>query len=366
MINRNNYEEFILLYIDGELSSAERQAVESFLELHPDLKEEMALLQQTILQPEEIKFSEKDLLYKGEEGINKGNYQEYFLLYVDEELSAGQKQDVETFVLQNPGLQDEFTLLKQTVLPKEQITFNNKEVLYRKEEKRRPVVISMRWASLAAAVLIGIIATVWIVNSSNQPGVPGEQVATKTPQKKEPVAPATIQPQQVITVTDGSNNAAPLVAGKTEPIRKGGIITTAQQKNRQVQVAVQKQDIPQQTISQPDVIASNSIPANTNPGNYTGTSSNTYSGSAEDTKTIRTSSPDVQDKYIQPAVYKEELNTEGDEKDKNLLVGALQINTDKVRGLFRKAGRFLSNKVKNKDDDGDKVQIANIEVNKLK
>ena len=39
MINRHNYEEFFLLYVDGELETAQRATVEKFIEQNPDLIE---------------------------------------------------------------------------------------------------------------------------------------------------------------------------------------------------------------------------------------------------------------------------------------------------------------------------------------
>ncbi len=52
-INRDNYEAFFLLYTDGELSAAEKEAVHAFCQLHPDLAEELQLLMDTRLQPDE-------------------------------------------------------------------------------------------------------------------------------------------------------------------------------------------------------------------------------------------------------------------------------------------------------------------------
>ena len=51
-IDRFNYEEFFLLYVDNELSAAERKQVEAFVEQHPDLEEELMMLKQSQLKPD--------------------------------------------------------------------------------------------------------------------------------------------------------------------------------------------------------------------------------------------------------------------------------------------------------------------------
>lgn len=67
-INRSTYEEFFLLYVDGELNASERKAVEDFAEAHPDLKVELELLQSSVLSADNtIVFENKEELYQEEE-----------------------------------------------------------------------------------------------------------------------------------------------------------------------------------------------------------------------------------------------------------------------------------------------------------
>jgi anti-sigma factor RsiW len=61
-IDRNNYEEYFLLYVDNELTPVQRLAVEEFINNHPDLKEELELLSSTVLDAEPIRLFDKDLL----------------------------------------------------------------------------------------------------------------------------------------------------------------------------------------------------------------------------------------------------------------------------------------------------------------
>ncbi|MFN2456833.1 MAG: hypothetical protein ABR502_01415 [Chitinophagaceae bacterium] len=62
-------------------------------------------------------------------GINLSNYEEYFLLYVDNELSPDQRKAVELFVAEHPQLQNELDILLSTKLPAETVGIENKEHL---------------------------------------------------------------------------------------------------------------------------------------------------------------------------------------------------------------------------------------------
>src|ERR1700689_4242709 len=108
MINRDNYEEYFLLFLDNELSLEERNAVEEFINENADLRGELLMLQQLRLKPEQnIFFGDKDMLFKryNENSIiNHNNYEEYFLLYADSELSADGKRIVKEFGVNNPVL----------------------------------------------------------------------------------------------------------------------------------------------------------------------------------------------------------------------------------------------------------------------
>lgn len=64
-LTRHNYEEYFLLYVDGELADSDRLAVEAFLQEHPDLGEEMDDLRRTVLSPADDVFTiDKTLLYR--------------------------------------------------------------------------------------------------------------------------------------------------------------------------------------------------------------------------------------------------------------------------------------------------------------
>jgi hypothetical protein len=75
-INRHNYEEFFILYMDNELGSDDRRMVEAFVLQHPDLKEELDLFFQYKLTPDTgISFPGKEELIKVNGGNSNLNYQ---------------------------------------------------------------------------------------------------------------------------------------------------------------------------------------------------------------------------------------------------------------------------------------------------
>jgi hypothetical protein len=171
MITRYNYEEFFLLYVDNELSAAERKAVEEFVQQNADLEEELTMLQQSVIKPESnISFENKGSLLKQTEEnslINLTNYEEYFLLYIDNELDPAAKKDVEIFIHDNLSLQNELNILQQTKLePDAAIVFEQKEILYKKEEKRRPIPLA--WMSAAAVAILLVTGFLFYNNSNKQ------------------------------------------------------------------------------------------------------------------------------------------------------------------------------------------------------
>lgn len=162
-IDRHNYEEFFILYLDNELSSEQRRQVDLFVEENPDLREELMMLQQSrFVADEAIRFDNKEALLRFATcDITLANYEEWLLLYIDDELTPAQTTIVENFVMTHPAIQQELDIFRKTKLQREEaIVFPDKESLYRKEEKTRRVVM-LRWTRIAAAaVLLIAVATI--------------------------------------------------------------------------------------------------------------------------------------------------------------------------------------------------------------
>lgn len=65
--------------------------------------------------------------------INRNNYESFFLLYVDNELSVPERNALELFVQENADLQEELDMLKQSVVKADDIVFKGKSKLFKPE-----------------------------------------------------------------------------------------------------------------------------------------------------------------------------------------------------------------------------------------
>jgi hypothetical protein len=190
-INRNNYESFFLLYLDGELDGIGKRAVEAFVQQNPDLGQELDMLRQTLLLPETMAFADKQALYK-----ISTEQEEQLLLHLHNELPTAQAQALEAEMAASPALQREWNLWQQTQLDaNEAVPMPNKDSLYRHERGR---VVAARWWRIAAAAMLlgaGIWGGLSLLNRESGPIGSGEVAVNKT----------------VGTVQDnkGNNQAAP-------------------------------------------------------------------------------------------------------------------------------------------------------------
>ncbi len=154
-IDINNYEEYFLLYADNELSASEKNIVEDFVSQHSELEEELLMFKQSVVKPDNncVLEDKKSLFKEQHKFINHDNYHEIFILYNDNELNDWERQQTETFLLQNTRLRSELMLLQNTKLvPDGTIDFPWKQLLYKQEEKGKVIPVKW-WRNVAAAII---------------------------------------------------------------------------------------------------------------------------------------------------------------------------------------------------------------------
>lgn len=378
-INSNNYEEFFLLYADNELTESVRAEVEKFVEEHPDLRDELYLFAQTKLPVEDaLVYPCKAGLFKHIEPgvVNENNYSEYFLLYTDNELNAEERKAVEAFAATHKEKQAELTLLQRVKLaPEENIVFSNKDILYRTTQK--PVrIISMRWISVAAAaaVLLTGIA-VWTNIYDNETAETDQHAALAgkpsgikevkkaqediKPQLTEPLNDVVAEEKQAIAATE-----------KIEQPRNTINYPVATKETGIVEPAVN--NIQEKTVDREksitNLIAGVPSDERREEALYNKTIADKQIALNDIAKPSATVKPLILD---QQAFNGEDKSTLQNEMENNENIVFLDTDNNekkpkgKLRGLFRKASRFVDH-VTNTGNENDQsvVRVASFEIAK--
>ncbi len=127
------------------------------------------------------------------------HYDESLISYLDNELAADEKKKFEELIGESPRLQNELNIYRKTKLqPDAEIVFEKKSVLYRSTEKRRVVPMRMmQWAAAAAILLAVSITAIYYFNEKSAT----IEIAKAKPSEKK---------------TPGSNNPAEKVAAKKD------------------------------------------------------------------------------------------------------------------------------------------------------
>lgn len=220
-INRNNYEEYFILYLDNELPANLRAEVETFANAHADLKVELEMLLQTKLVPEEIIFDKKELLFKPE--ITENELEENLLLYIDNELNAEETERIEKIIASQPAARAEFESFSKVKLEIETIEFPDKSILYRHSEGRRVVAFNWKRLAIAAVLTLGLATagTLLLKNNDTEPDAivsgPGS-ISIKAGDETIPVN-STVQSETKVPVPNMKSEIADvnIKEGKNKP-----------------------------------------------------------------------------------------------------------------------------------------------------
>ena len=322
MINRDNFEMYCMLYADGELSPAEIQAFDAFLENNPDLLSEWQRWQQLKLQVAALSFPDKAALLQPE---SETLSEEKAWLHIDGELSLADQAATEEWLRRDATSTQLIKELRSLVLEPTTVACPDKASLYQ-ITRQRPVIV-MRWMiRVAAAVLIMVLCWPMFTEKPLQKTSPAEEVVSKSlapspsmDSEKGAVNSKSTQPyfsaepgkSLPITTQVTSKKETPA----KDPIAENSLPIAETKKGNENIIASTEDRVPPAVNNQPPPNTINSLSANA-PEN----------------------SEPVLHNLAQPIVYRE-LNTESEREVIN--IGALEIRDSRFRGIIRKAGALL-------------------------
>jgi len=364
-INRHNYEEFFLLYVDHELSAGERKAVETFIHENSDLEEELVMLQQSKLKPDHgVFFENKKSLLKQVSGngmINEMNYEEFFVLYVDGELNDEEKSDVEKFIFQYPHLRQELDLLQQTSLkPDLDIVFEKKEILFRHEEE--PVrIIMLPWLRFSAAAVILLLAGLLVFKNLNN-NTPHTLAVDNKPHTALPVAENKKNIEPTVTPRSGD----PLQVGKQRE-QKNSVVKQQSAKKELIQVKKNTVDTERQIVDLAVEIPAKKVttasPKIEDKEVRTGdlvSKANAVSDQMLAITDHATTGPD--EEFDEHFVKQASLNSMTNDPENGISILTASSGKTKMRGFFRKVSRVFEKNTGIDEDSNKSVLVGNFQI----
>jgi hypothetical protein len=168
-IGLDNYEEFFLDYSEGNLSAQELDQLNSFLILHPDLKEALEDFELFSLEKEPVSFKDKEYLKKQ----NEISYIESLLIgKVEKDLSGAEEKQLKQLLNDRSELYEEIKSFEKTFLAPDHLV-----VYPHKRQLKKIPVLRRIYIPLSVAAFILMVIGVYFYSGpskivreySNQP-----------------------------------------------------------------------------------------------------------------------------------------------------------------------------------------------------
>ncbi|MCT4623686.1 MAG: hypothetical protein N4A46_08690 [Schleiferiaceae bacterium] len=163
-ITLDNYEEFFLDYMEGNLSAQEQIVLDEFLVQYPELKEELEEMEIFSLVEEDVQMGKESL----KEIPFKSDFDDFCVAKIEGDLSLEEEFIFDEFVNANPKRIEDVKLYKKTKLyPDHAIIYPDKESLQKKKRKLLPLWISGVGIAASILLLFSIWNDIFVERSGN-------------------------------------------------------------------------------------------------------------------------------------------------------------------------------------------------------
>ena len=258
-INRQNYEQYLVDYLDGKLNDEEVCVLMSFLDFNPDLKEEFADIEKMCLAPDGTIFSNKANLLKSESDLSEAailkDFDMYCISSMENDIADEDEEILQEIIRDDPDREDTYMLYQSTrLLPDESILHPAKARL-----KKRFIPIPYR-IILPAAAAVAALLIILQVFTGKDPEVYNVTQTIQSPEtsndNKEissPLTKAAQSPDETPSLTreEKSNGISPVnegvILGKGSHMADGSIIEAESNTSRErIQLArIESKSVPQ-------------------------------------------------------------------------------------------------------------------------
>ncbi len=281
--------------------------------------------------------------------INTQNYETYFLLYLDNELTASEQKEVELFISENPIYKNELDIIKQTILEVDEVLFQDKVTLYRLEAMEaslNPVFKNKLYLKDVKIVdgyftknkirsysAIAALFILYFGYNSIQKQVVQSNMALNKGTSKSQLANT---PVLIINKAINTNKQAtyPLITN-AKAGKNLAVFVTPQREN--LNTPMNNTNNPNSLISE---VSSADVILNINSQDIASAAvsqlANEQSTAVAQSNVVNNTTPSLN-----------EMNTE--DPDRGIYIANFEIDGDKLRGLSRRIGAFLKRNKSDKD-----------------
>lgn len=183
LIDRSNYEMWLIDWLDGNLSCHQIETVMSFLKSNPDINAEFDEMASLNLKPREAKFRKKKLLKKSTRDLSQSQFEYLSVAYLENDLQSAQLKELNEIIEHDPEKARTHSLIQKTRLSPLDLRYVLKYQLIRRSVKQRVIRLSI--IGLSAAATIGLVIISYLVNPNSSTNDTRRDsmhsVSTKTP-----------------------------------------------------------------------------------------------------------------------------------------------------------------------------------------
>jgi len=155
-IDLNNYEVWMMDYLEGNLDDQQSNEMKAFLLKHPHIAEDLdGLADIQLIKENDLEIDpqlKSKLLIQETENIDADNFEITFAAYYENDLEESDKKELEDFLKKNEFLRDDFESFEHLKLKADtNIVFTDKNSLIKSERKTVPLWL---WSGLVAAIMV--------------------------------------------------------------------------------------------------------------------------------------------------------------------------------------------------------------------
>jgi hypothetical protein len=167
IIDRSNYEIWLTDMLDGKLKDDQIAELMSFLDLNPDLKEELEAVSSIHLNHAEVSYPGKDLLKKSVSEMTDSQFEYLCIAHLEHDLNDDQEKELEEIIRQNSRRRKIFQLFNKVVLHPVGSGYTTRNSL--KRSLLLPYIKPVYLKLISAAAMIAFVFAAFLVLPERKP-----------------------------------------------------------------------------------------------------------------------------------------------------------------------------------------------------